>query len=147
MWVICDLDHTLSDSRWRDDRLPGQSDWQGWDHYHKECGLDKIVSETAMILRQLPDHVKIMILTGRPQSVAKVTQSWLDFYSIRVDILAMRSDDDTTPAEELKIRMAKEFFGNVASAVFFMIDDHPGVCAAFAKEGVTVFNPVLGVKS
>jgi hypothetical protein len=146
--IIVDMDHTLADSRWRDNKLPGELDWQGWDHYHARCGEDKPNPYVCSMVRLLGMAVDIVIITGRPAKNLQVTEQWLRFHNIPFKTIIMRADDDHTPAEQLKISAAEylcdELKLDFDSDIHLVIDDNIKIIEAFRKRGITGLQVHIG---
>lgn len=134
-FVLCDLDHTLSNAFPRDGMLEARD----WDAYHSASINDKPVIDVAYMINALHNFgYSIVGLTGRTEKWRALTLDWLTRYEIRMDELIMRPDRDFRPAAEMKMHWALKRFPDLKADVAFLIDDNESVCAAFRAAGVTV---------
>ena len=135
-YILVDIDHTVSNSFWRDPMIGVNS----WDEYHAASVHDQPIHDIKYLL----DAVYVagaftpLGFTARPAKWRKLTADWLLVNQIRFDEILMRPDDDYRPAPEIKMALAVERFGNnIAKDVAFIMDDREDVCAAFRAIGVT----------
>lgn len=100
--IIYDIDGTLSDPSSRLDFISGvKKDWQA---FYQAC--DKDNPYLAIIDQLKADHKKghkIVLMTGRIESVRQKTIQWLNQYSIPYDILLMRQEGDYKKDYEMKV--------------------------------------------
>lgn len=83
-------------------------------------------------------NCKLLIATSRPEWTRVRTAGWLRLHNIPYEYLAMRPNGDKRSSPELKINLVQSLLGSEWRLfVPFVYDDHPGVCEAFAKHGVT----------
>lgn len=133
--VLVDIDHTLSAAWWRDQMIGTVS----WDEYHAASSKDEPIPEMVRMIRALHDKFRIVGLSSRPGKWRKQTMDWCIKHNVPLDDLILRPDDAFEPANELKPRLAREWFGHemVKHAIAFIIDDRADVIAAFAAMGIT----------
>lgn len=138
MIIIVDIDDTLADTSHREHLIQSE----GWDAFH-EAGKDDRPIEAMMqlLFRLMAAHEvhesEIVALTARPHKYRNQTLKWLMDHSIYVNDLIMRPNDDYSKSKDLKVRLAKEYFGDRFKDISLVIDDHEEVCAAFRAEGIT----------
>ena len=133
--VLCDIDHTLSNSFWRDEMIGGPG---GWDEYHANAAADEPLPDMVNMINSLSDTgYNIVAITARPEKWRKMTMDWLVRYGIFTDELLMRADTDYHPAPEIKLKLANERFKDIKDEVAFVLDDRVDVVAAFKALGVT----------
>lgn len=146
-YILIDLDHTLSDAAWRDDLIEENS----WDIFHSKSIDDKVFKAINWLIEGMNRlGVYIVGITARPEKWRRLTNDWLVMHDIQIEELLMRPDDAFHPAPEIKIKLAKERFGDrLKTDVLFIIDDRDDVIAAFRAEGVTALQafPVHGGES
>jgi len=133
--VLVDIDHTISNSFWRDSLIGGPG---GWDEYHRNLIDDEpVIDVVGMINTLYWAQYTIVGITARPGKWRKLTLDWCVKHSVRLNELLMRPDDDFYPAAELKVRLASERFPNLKDEVAFIMDDREDVSVAFRELGVT----------
>jgi hypothetical protein len=134
--VLTDLDHTVSDSFWRDPMIGSSS----WDDYHAASKDDKPLEDVCTLLRTLDAADWLIIgITARPGKWRKLTMEWLIRHSVPMHELLMRPDDNFRPAPAMKLELARDRFGqDFAQVITFMLEDRGDVAGAFRLEGVTV---------
>ena len=95
MFVIFDLDGTLADEEHRRHFIETEGQKPDWDSYHERCTDDPCFEGVAGIARLLYNTGQtVEIWTGRPESVRKRTEEWLDRHHIGFDRLRMRKVGD-----------------------------------------------------
>ena len=99
--VIFDLDGVLSDATGRQHFLegPGKKDWMG---FFLACGEDPAIKASVRLADVLDPAVTIVLLTGRPIRVRRLTVDWLERHNVRWDLLIMRPSGDYGAALEFK---------------------------------------------
>jgi HAD superfamily, subfamily IIIB (Acid phosphatase) len=136
MYIITDIDHTVSNSFWRDEMLNGSP--INWDEYHSYSRQDKPFKKTVNLINSLSSTgYEIIGLTGRPEKFRQLTVNWLITYKIDVDELLMRPDDNFTKNMELKVMLLKKRFCDDFKKIHFIIDDNEEAAIAFFKLGIT----------
>ena len=138
-YVICDLDGTLSDdSHRREYARRGE-----WDEYHKRLGGDIVTMPVLRLLMAMKaSGFRTIILTGRPERYRVATMEWMEreLVAAVIDGLLMRSDDDYSPAHELKPKMLTEMLGDKSNQrVLFILEDTEKVVRAWRLLGYKVF--------
>jgi len=138
MFVIVDIDHTLSDAFWRDSMIGNVP----WDEYHEQSKNDKPCKEIIELVNAL-EYVghSIIIVTGRNENHRAITVQWLIDNNVKVDQLLMRPEGDFTKNGEMKIRLIKDFFESESikdtGEPILLIDDNEDTIMEFNKLGIT----------
>lgn len=138
MIIIIDIDDTLSDASWRQSLIQEQ----GWDAFHAAGKDDKPILGMKKLLQWLSsggiddEETEIVALTARPAKYRNQTLVWLMSHSIYLDDIIMRPDNDYSKSKDLKVRLAKEHFGERFKDISIVIDDREDVCEAFRSEGI-----------
>lgn len=138
-FILVDIDHVLSNAFHRDDMIGTTS----WDEYHAASANDEVIEDIAALLSNVGGSYEIIAITARPEKWRRITQDWLVTQDINVDELLMRGNEDYRKAEEIKVDLAREFFGSdekIKEQVSFILDDHDGVIAAFRGLGITTLH-------
>lgn len=143
--ILVDVDHTISDARWRDSMLEGADRWSGWDAYHEASRDDPPVAPiVALVSAMRCQGYRVVGFTSRPEKWRGLTMKWIVKNLVGLDDLLMRPDDSFRPAVELKMELAREAFGEKLDKVAFVVDDREDVCAAFLAVGVTSLQVMVG---
>lgn len=131
--AFVDLDHTLTDSYWRDPMIGVVS----WDEYHAAGRQDKPIPEMVALVNALHDSGwSVIAITGRPERFRQMTSKWLLDYNVMIDTLVMRANDDFRPTPEYKLAEAKAIMAAEEDFVAVVFDDRDDVCAAFKAERI-----------
>lgn len=138
MWVACDIDHSVSDARWRDGMAGIMDDVRsGWDEYNAAAADDRPIPEVIELLRSLHrDGWGTIGLTARPIKWKSVTQRWLLEHDVPFDELLMRAHEDFRPAPMVKLSLLSARFGSL-SDIKLVIDDRSDIVSAFVEMGIT----------
>lgn len=136
--VLCDIDHCLADSFWRDPMIGGEG---GWDAYHSASPDDKPAQDVVDLINELASNgYVVMGLTARPEKWRRLTMDWLVKHRVALDGLLMRGDTDYRPAAEIKGALALAYFGSeeeIRANVLCVLDDREDVITSFCALGVT----------
>lgn len=151
--VIFDLDGTLAliDHRRHFVEAPtldisgdlARPGWKpNWDAFYEACDQDLPNEPVIMMLGLLAlNGYRILILSGRSESVRKKTEDWLHKHRINYDKLYMRKIGSYIPDEQLKKIWLDEIGKD---KVFFCVDDRDKVVAFWRREGLTCFQVAEG---
>jgi phosphoglycolate phosphatase-like HAD superfamily hydrolase len=136
MNVIVDIDHCVADAAWRDHlwRSGMREEW------HQEARNDPPVPEMIALVDSLALDHNIICMTGRPERWRQLTILWLIKHNVPFDELIMREDDCYERTPELKIRLARQRFGDDLADLHLVMDDREDVLAAFSALGVTTLH-------
>lgn len=129
-----DLDGVLSDATSRQHFLdgPGRRDWQG---FFDACGEDPLIEASAALLHLLDPGLVVVLLTGRPVRVRRMTLAWLDRHRLRWDLLVMRAGGSYAGAREMK-RVAVADLRAMGFDLRLAVDDDARIVEMFGEEGV-----------
>jgi hypothetical protein len=136
--IIIDIDDTLADTSHREHLIQSQ----GWDAFHAAGKDDPPIKAMIRLIDVLCEAEEglvqeIVALTARPAKYRNQTMEWLIKHNIYIDDIIMRPDNDFSKSKDLKVRLAKEYFGDRFKDIALVIDDHEEVCASFRAEGIT----------
>lgn len=135
-YVLCDIDHVLSNAWWRDPMIGGEG---GWDAYHLEGDKDEPIHDIVHLLNALHDDgYAIVLLTARPEKWRKLTMTWLVRHGVNVDEMLMRPDANFDPSPKCKLDQVKARFADPTDAIAMVIEDRDDICNVFRELGVTV---------
>ena len=134
-WLVCDLDHTLFDSRGRDAMLVPPVDW---DAYQLASPDDPPVPEMIAMVNSLHrTGWSTLCLTGRNEKFRPLTARQLLDHGVDYDELLMRPLEDFRPAPALKLGLLMRRLGSLAD-VGLVVEDRDDCVAAFKGHGLTV---------
>src|SRR5271170_1992740 len=102
MIILVDLDHTVSNSFWRDGMIGSVP----WDSYHAASKDDKPFKNMVNLINSLSSiGYSIIGITGRTEKFRQLTLNWLIRYRVDIIELLMRPDDVFLKNAELKIKL------------------------------------------
>ncbi len=145
MKVIIDIDNTLCISNERFGLATKQNGKIDWDVAHKVELIENDKPNYPMIdlaKKYKKDGFEVIVLTGRPESVRKVTEFWLKKYEIEYDHLIMRNWENNflkAPVYKKKI-----YETEIKSDVFCAYDDEEEIIQMWNSLGITAFK-VYGI--
>jgi len=157
--LILDLDGTICDDRHRRHFIPPKM----WTEYHALIPMDEPHMPTVRMAQGFTTTFRtaghILIVTGRPERYRQVTMEWLTKHTplllSETDTILMRPDDDFRQAPEVKVDLLKRWAATehdlpieklTGKEPWAAIDDHEGVCDAYAALGITTFNINFGAR-
>ncbi len=129
--AIVDIDGVVADVRHRVhhvDRRP-----KDWDAFFRAAADDPVHPEGLAVVEQLVDDHEVVFVTGRPEWLRGVTQTWLDANGLGGHRLLMRSSRDRAPARVVKPHVVKRLAKGREVGV--VVDDDPEVVRAMAEHG------------
>lgn len=131
--VLVDIDHTLSNSFWRDHLL---GDWEA---YYEQQSKDEPLGDMVLMVNCLAAQGYTMVgLTARPDKYRVDTAAWLLTHGVMLDHLLMRPGTDHQRSPPCKIATVVDALGkDFAEKIAFIIDDREDVCQAFSALGIT----------
>lgn len=137
MLILVDIDHTLSDARWRDHMLePAVKDWVA---YHTQSIDDPPVAPMIQLVKRLQKGKEegdvIAGLTARPEQWRPLTMKWLFRHGVELDELYMRPDYDFRPSPECKLALVEQYLSDVDKMSVIFLEDNEKICRAFLAAG------------
>lgn len=139
MFILTDIDHTISDARWRDHMIPHAKSSGDWDPYFTAGANDVPLPVMIDIIRYL-SHMPfydVIGLTGRGRFYERMTLTWMRRQGIFCRELLMRPDGDHTPTAEIKLRLIRERFQDL-SKIAVVFEDRDDCTLAFKRAGLNV---------
>lgn len=134
MYVLLDIDHTVSNSFWRDPMIGNVP----WDEYHAASKDDKPFRNVADFINALYAMGNTIVgVTGRTENFRSLTLNWFIKYGINIDEMLMRPEGDFTKNAELKMKMINKRFNKHYKDILFAIDDNEEACIEYFKLGIT----------
>ena len=140
MTIIIDIDDTLCLSGRRFELAKKSNGKIDWDIAHNPELVKEDKPNLPMIdlaKRYKKDGFKIIILTGRPDSIKEVTENWLDKYGIEYDELYMRTKREYyTKAHIFKKRIYEMY---IKDDVMCAYDDDEEIIQMWNDLGISAF--------
>lgn len=139
--VICDIDGTIADIDHRRHFVRGEKkDWKSffdamWDDTPRSTIVDTLK-------RYKSAGRRIILVSGRPDDFAIVTQNWLSRWQIPYDGLIMRKSRDGRPDHEVKQDILNTYFRK--NLIDLVIDDRPSVIRMWRSNGLEVMDVGTG---
>lgn len=137
--VVCDLDGTLADGRWRLHLLPTPETRNldaAWAEFNLAGADDPPFQDTIDIVNALALTYRIVILTGRGAVARDVTEQWLEEHGVVYDKLVMREVGDCRKDTEMKLSALEDIgIENIVCA----FDDLPHIVDFMRSLGITVY--------
>ena len=125
--VVADVRHRLHHLR----RAPAR-----WDRFFAAASADPLLTVGADLARNLASDHPLVWLSGRPEWLRAVTQSWLDDHDLPLGQLLLRPDGDYRPAAQFKLGEVRRLASSQGIAA--MLDDDPAVVRAVRQAGFPV---------
>jgi uncharacterized HAD superfamily protein len=129
--VVVDIDGVLADATGRQHHL----EWGDWTSFFDAAGDDPVIEEIEQLLELLDPTLTVILLTGRPRRVQRLTVEWLLRHQLRWDLLIMREYGDYSGVEFFK-RGAVEDLREHGFELRLALDDDPKNHAMYQREGV-----------
>jgi len=139
MTVIIDIDDTLSLAGKRFQLAKKPNGKIDWDIAHNISLVKDDKPNLPMIdlaKRYKKEGFKIVILTGRPESIRDVTEEWLKKYGIEYDALYMRLEKENYIKAPI---FKKKIYQLHLDDVFCAYDDDEEVIQMWNSLGITAF--------
>ena len=132
---VIDLDGTLAENQVR--ATSNMKHWKDYWPLYEHIPEDKVNEWCKELIWDVGTSREIIILTGRPRYVRKLTEDWLVDNNIPIDELIMMPENypeekTDTDFKREKIRILKEKYDIVLA-----IDDREENCKMFKEEGVS----------
>jgi len=141
--ILCDIDGTLANTNHRKHYLEcSPKNWDGW---NEAAGKDTPHKDVALVVSAVKHEfcAKLILCTGRHESLRELTLDWLERYDIYFDELYMRVDNDFRPGliikQELLARICADGFKPI-----MVFDDRDVVVAMWRAAGLRCFQVAPG---
>lgn len=138
-YIVVDLDGTLYDSSNRV-HLAHQKQW---DEFHNASVADKPFYDVKKLLDIVGDAgVWVIACTGRNERYRGITEKWLNKYSIPVDVLLMRPDNNFESDADVKLGLVRGFLCDDPdgfSNILFVLEDRDKMVDAWRAIGVPCY--------
>ncbi|HYN96856.1 MAG TPA: hypothetical protein VES42_23690 [Pilimelia sp.] len=129
--AVFDIDGVVADVRHRLHHIARQpKDWAGF--FAGAADDPPLAPGVTLARRYAADH-RLVWLTGRPESLRRVTRDWLARHDLPTGRLLMRPSHDHRPARDYKADQLRRIAG--WGAVATVVDDDPAVTARLLADG------------
>jgi hypothetical protein len=138
---VFDLDGTLAGI---DHRLHHIKQFKPrWQDFFEACDQDQpidwIIELLQMVRRQAGPNGRVVVLTGRSESVRGKTERWFKRHAIECDALIMRPARDFRSDDVLKLELLQGYLReHPGYVVRFIVDDRQKVVDMWRREGFNV---------
>jgi phosphoglycolate phosphatase-like HAD superfamily hydrolase len=134
MHLLLDLDNSLCDDSWRLSLIGTDG---GYDAYHSQLHLDKLVPEVLALVRAVFfAGWKIHAITARPEKWREATIRHLIKYTVPIDRVLMRGDKDFRPAPDVKMDLVMNNFPGIPYSQMIALDDREDCSMAYKSLGI-----------
>jgi phosphoglycolate phosphatase-like HAD superfamily hydrolase len=132
--VVFDIDGVLADVSHRVHHVQRRP--KNWAAFFAAAAADPPLPEGIALARELAGAHPVLYLTGRPESLRRVTQRWLQRHDLPSGRLLMRRSGDFRPARFLKRDVLLDL--HEREGVHAVVDDDPSVVSALQEAGFAV---------
>jgi phosphatidate phosphatase APP1 len=134
--VVFDVDGVLADVGHRVHHLDGpRKDWRS---FFAAAATDPPLTAGLQLAQELAADHDLGYLTGRPETLRRVTQRWLTRHGLPVGPLWMRPRGDFRPARVMKLEALRLLGADQEIEV--VVDDDAEVVAALRDAGYAVLH-------
>ncbi len=126
---MLDIDGVVADVRHRLHHLHPRKSWPA---FFDAAGDDPLLAEGARLAHELAARHELVWLTGRPEWLREVTESWLRRHRLPGSELHMRPDGDYRPARAFKLAA---LHGLADRSIAAFVDDDGEVVSAASAAG------------
>jgi len=138
--ILCDIDGTLADLRHRLHFVSHGA--RNWDGFFAAAHLDTPIDGVRRLIQIVDRHgyealegPAVILASGRPERLRKVTETWLVENGIGFDGLYMRPDGDTRPDHVVKAEILVQIRAD-GHEPFLAIDDRPSIIEVWRAAGI-----------
>lgn len=135
-FAVFDIDGVLADVTHRLHHLRSRP--KNWAAFFAAAGDDPLLTTGRQQLLEAARQHPVVYLSGRPERLRRLTQTWLDAHDLPAGALVLRPNGDRRPARLLKAQLVRRIAqgGDIA----LVVDDDPEVCDALRAAGFPVLH-------
>jgi len=141
--VVFDVDGVLADVEHRVHHLEGPR--KNWGAFFSAAAGDPPLRTGIELARERATEHDLAYLTGRPESLRRVTQRWLTEHGLPAGALWMRPPRDFRPARVMKLEALRALGAD--REVEVVVDDDEQVVDALRDAGYAVLQATWAVQS
>jgi phosphoserine phosphatase len=139
--VVFDLDGTLANAEHRMHWVSSKP--KNWSACDAGIPQDTLHADIAWILDLLPLDTRVILCTGRSESVREVTEHWLKDNSVYYNSLYMRSVNDFRKDSIVKVELLQQIIYDYGKP-YLWFDDRQQVVDVLRAEGIRVLQVAPG---
>jgi phosphoglycolate phosphatase-like HAD superfamily hydrolase len=132
--VVFDIDGVLADVSHRVHHVERRP--KDWAAFFGAAHADPPLAEGVALAREVADEHSLLYLTGRPESLRRVTEQWLERHELPPGRLLMRRAGDYRPARVMKLDVVRAL--HARETVHAVVDDDPSVVTVLQEAGFAV---------
>lgn len=147
-YVLCDLDGTLADNKWRTkflyDNPNGKKDWG---RFHAGIPEDPIrvgVHDSVKEVLEADRNALLILVSARSEYCRGMTEDWLAARGVKYTLLLMRGDKDHRDDTLVKREILYKYFPD-KKKIIKVFDDRPSVIEMWRQEGLDVVDVGDGI--
>jgi hypothetical protein len=134
MVAVVDIDGVLADVRHRLHHVTGRP--KDWPAFFAGAADDGLLAEGERTVRALAGAYEIVYLSGRPEHLRGVTESWFRSHGLPPGRLVLRPDGDFRPSRIFKVEELRRLARS--RTVVVLVDDDDRVLTAARAAGFDV---------
>lgn len=124
------------DAAWRAPLIDGES----WDFYHAQSIHDKPIPQVLALVRAVFfAGWKVHAITARPERFRTITLKKLIEFSVPVERVLMRADNDRRRSPDVKLDLVLNNFDGISRSQMIAIDDREDVALVYKALGIVTF--------
>lgn len=132
--VVFDIDGVLADVSHRVHHVERRP--KNWSAFFAAAHADPPLAEGVALAHEVADEHPLLYLTGRPESLRRVTERWLHRHDLPRGRLLMRRAGDYRPARFMKLDVVRAL--HARETVHAVVDDDPAVVTVLQEAGFAV---------
>ena len=134
--AVFDIDGTVADARHRLHLITGQADHEHWVRFFDAAVDDPPLAVGVARAKELAAAYDIVWLTGRPERIRGLTETWLTRHGLPDGRLLMLPNGEQKLARMFKLDAIRRLAAEHEIAV--VVDDDPRVVALLEREHIPV---------
>ncbi len=134
--AVFDIDGTVADARHRLHLIAGPADHEHWVRFFDAAVDDPPLAEGVARAKELAATHDIVWLTGRPERIRGLTETWLERHGLPDGRLLMLPNGEQKLARMFKLDTIRRLAAEHEIAV--VVDDDPRVVALLEREDIPV---------
>lgn len=134
MLAVVDIDGVVADVRHRLHHVSSRP--KDWPAFFGAAADDGLLDEGAETVRRLAEVYDVVYLSGRPESLRRITERWLGDHGLPQGQLRLRPAGDYRPSRLFKVEVLRALAQD--RTVVVLVDDDPRVLDAAREAGFDV---------
>ena len=134
MVAVIDIDGVVADVRHRLRHVSRRP--KNWQAFFAAASEDPLLEQGAETVRRLAEVYDIVYLSGRPEHLREVTETWFRRHDLPPGPLMLRPGDDFRPSSHFKVQALRRLARD--RTVVVLVDDDPRVLDEARQAGFDV---------